>query len=84
MIWMDYTAQLLYIRWEAKCARDTKWVAEGTIAVHQEDNASPHMDKTFKDRLHDPFDQRGWKLEHQAPQGPQGTYTNVLDLKCSR
>ena len=50
----------------------------GAIIVHQEDNAGPHVDKTYKDWLQGEFDKRGWKLEHQAPQGP---YTNVLDLQ---
>ncbi len=44
----------------------------------QEDNAGPHIDKTYKDWLQGEFDRRGWKLEPQAPQGP---YTNVLDLQ---
>jgi hypothetical protein len=51
---------------------------EGAVVVHQEDNAGPHIDKTYKTWLQEQFDQRGWKLEHQAPQGP---YTNVLDLQ---
>jgi hypothetical protein len=51
---------------------------EGAVVVHQEDNAGPHIDKTYKDWLQAEFDRRGWKLEHQAPQGP---YTNVLDLQ---
>jgi len=51
---------------------------EGAVVVHQEDNAGPHIDKTYKTWLQGQFDQRGWKLEHQAPQGP---YTNVLDLQ---
>jgi hypothetical protein len=51
---------------------------EGAIVVHQEDNAGPHIDKTYKAWLQAEFDTRGWKLEHQAPQGP---YTNVLDLQ---
>ncbi len=42
------------------------------------DNAGPHIDKTYTDWLQGEFDQRGWKLEHQAPQGP---YTYVLDLQ---
>ena len=50
----------------------------GAVVVHQEDNAGPHIDKTYKDWLQAEFDRRGWKLEHQAPQGP---YTNVLDLQ---
>ena len=50
----------------------------GAVVVHQEDNAGPHIDKTYKAWLQGQFDQRGWKLEHQAPQGP---YTNVLDLQ---
>ncbi len=47
---------------------------------NQDDNAGPQIDKTYKDRLQAEFDidRRGWKLEHQAPQGP---YTNVLDLQ---
>jgi hypothetical protein len=48
---------------------------EGAEVVHQEDNAGPHIDKVYKQWLQDQFDVRGWKLEHQAPQGP---YTNVL------
>jgi len=40
----------------------------GAIVVHQEDNAGPHIDKTYKDWLQGEFDRRGWKLEHQAPQ----------------
>ena len=41
----------------------------GAIVVHQEDNAGPHIDKTYKDDwLQGEFDRRGWKLEHQAPQ----------------
>jgi hypothetical protein len=51
---------------------------EWAVVVHQEDNAGPHIDKTYKTWLQDQFDLRGWKLEHQAPQGP---YTNVLDLQ---
>ena len=51
---------------------------DGAIVVHQEDNAGPHIDKIYKTWLQDQFDSRGWKLEHQAPQGP---YTNVLDLQ---
>jgi hypothetical protein len=51
---------------------------EGAVVVHQEDNAGPHIDKTYKAWLQEQFDARGWKLEHQAPQGP---YTNVLDLQ---
>ena len=51
---------------------------EGAVVVHQEDNAGPHIDKTYKDWLQAEFNNRGWKLEHQAPQGP---YTNVLDLQ---
>lgn len=50
----------------------------GAIVVHQEDNAGPHIDKTYKMWLQGQFDLRGWLLEHQAPQGP---YTNVLDLQ---
>jgi hypothetical protein len=50
----------------------------GAIVLHQEDNAGPHIDKTYKDWLQGEFDRRGWKLEHQAPQGP---YTDVLDLQ---
>ena len=50
----------------------------GAVVVHQEDNAGPHIDKTYKDWLQGEFDLRGWKLEPQAPQGP---YTNVLDLQ---
>ena len=49
---------------------------EGAVVVHQEDNAGPHIDKTYKEWLQ--ANNRGWKLEHQAPQGP---YTNVLDLQ---
>ncbi len=41
---------------------------DGAIVVHQEDNAGPHIDKTYKDRLQAEFDRCGWKLEHQAPQ----------------
>jgi hypothetical protein len=41
---------------------------DGAIVVHQEDNAGPHIDKTYKDWLQAEFDRRGWKLEHQAPQ----------------
>jgi hypothetical protein len=49
------------------------------LVVHQdEDNAGPHIDKVYKSWLQKHFDSRGWKLEHQAPQGP---YTNVLDLQ---
>jgi hypothetical protein len=51
---------------------------EGAVVVHQEDNAGPHIDKTYKTWLQEKFDIRGWKLEHEAPQGP---YTNVLDLQ---
>jgi hypothetical protein len=51
---------------------------EGAVVVHQEDNAGLHIDKTYKTWLQEQFDKRGWKLEHQAPQGP---YTNVLDLQ---
>ncbi len=43
---------------------------EGAVVVHQEDNAGPHIDKTYKAWLQEQFDKRGWKLEHQAPQGP--------------
>ncbi len=53
---------------------------DGAIVVHQEDNAGPHIDKVYKTWLQEQFDSRGWKLEHQAPQGPY-TYTNVLDLQ---
>jgi|LauGreSBDMM110SN_4_FD.fasta_scaffold399563_1 hypothetical protein len=42
------------------------------------DNAGPHVDANYKNWLQEQFDIRGWKLEHQAPQGP---YTNVLDLQ---
>jgi hypothetical protein len=55
----------------------TSGPCEGAIVVHQEDNAGLHIDKTYKAWLQAEFDIRGWKLEHQAPQGP---YTNVLDL----
>jgi hypothetical protein len=51
---------------------------DGAIVVHQEDNAGPHIDKVYKTWLQEQFNIRGWKLEHQAPQGP---YTNVLDLQ---
>ena len=34
----------------------------GAIVVHQEDNAGPHIDKTYKDWLQGEFDRRGWKL----------------------
>jgi hypothetical protein len=51
---------------------------EGAVVVHQEDNAGPHIYKTYKTWLQNEFDVRGWKLEHQAMQGP---YTNVLDLQ---
>jgi hypothetical protein len=54
------------------------WAPLWRKEVHQEDNAEPHIDKTYKDWLQAEFDKRGWKLEHQAPQGP---YTNVLDLQ---
>jgi hypothetical protein len=40
----------------------------GAIIVHQEDNAGPHDDKTYKEWLQAEFDKRSWKLEHQAPQ----------------
>jgi alpha-D-ribose 1-methylphosphonate 5-phosphate C-P lyase len=43
-----------------------------------QDNAGPHVDAVYKTWLLEQFNQRGWKLEHQAPQGP---YTNVLDLQ---
>jgi hypothetical protein len=51
---------------------------EGAVVDHQEDNAGPHIDKVYKAWLQEQFDVRGWKLEHQAPQGP---YINVLDLQ---
>ncbi len=51
---------------------------EGAVVVHQEANAGPHIDKVYKAWLQGQFDQRGWKLEHQTPQGP---YTNVLDMQ---
>ncbi len=51
---------------------------EGAVVVHQEDNAGLHIDKVYKQWLQEQFDLRGWKLEHQAPQGP---YTNALDLQ---
>jgi hypothetical protein len=50
---------------------------EGAV-VFQEDNAGPHIDKVYNQSLQEQFDLRGWKLEHQTPQGP---YTNVLDLQ---
>jgi hypothetical protein len=51
---------------------------EGAVVVHQEDNAGPHIDKTYKAWLQEQFDVRGWKLEHQPPQDP---YTSALDLQ---
>jgi hypothetical protein len=51
---------------------------DGAIVVQQEDNAGPHIDKVYKTWLQEQFDIWGWKLEHQAPQGP---YTNMLDLQ---
>jgi hypothetical protein len=50
----------------------------GAIVVHQEDNAGPHKEGVYAEWLQAQFDERGWKLELQAPQGP---YTNVLDLQ---
>jgi hypothetical protein len=44
------------------------------------DNAGPHVDAIYKKWLQENFDSRGWKLGHQGPQGP---YTNVLDLQIS-
>jgi hypothetical protein len=38
---------------------------EGAVVVHQEDNAGPHIDKTYKAWLQGQFDARGWRLEHQ-------------------
>ncbi len=32
---------------------------EGAIVVHQEDNAGPHIEKTYKDWLQGEFDKRG-------------------------
>jgi hypothetical protein len=43
---------------------------DGAIVVHQEDNAGLHIDKVYKTWLQEQFNTRGWKLEHQAPQGP--------------
>jgi hypothetical protein len=40
---------------------------EGVIVVHQEDNAGPRIDKTYKTWLQGQFDSHGWLLEHQAP-----------------
>jgi hypothetical protein len=50
----------------------------GATVVHQEDNAGPHKEGNYAAWLQEQFDQRGWRLELQAPQGP---YTNVLDLQ---
>jgi hypothetical protein len=50
----------------------------GAIVVHQEDNAGPHKEGVYTEWLQAQFDDRGWKLELQAPQGP---YTNVLVSK---
>ncbi len=52
--------------------------AEGAVVVHQEDNASPHQEGDFHQWLMAELEQRGWRLELEAPQGP---YTNVLDLQ---
>jgi hypothetical protein len=51
--------------------------AEGATVVHQEDNASPHQEGTFRAFLEELFEKKACRLELQAPQGP---YTNVLDL----
>ncbi len=52
--------------------------AEGATIVLQEDNAPPHQEGDFHACLQGEFGKRGWRLELQAPQGPN---TNVLDLQ---
>jgi hypothetical protein len=49
----------------------------GAVVCHQEDNAGPHKEGNFHNRLEAEFKKSKWQLELQAPQGP---YTNVLDL----
>jgi hypothetical protein len=43
----------------------------GATVVHQEDNAGPHKEGNYHTWLQAEFEQRGWKLELNAPQVPR-------------
>ncbi len=41
----------------------------GATVVFQEDNAGPHMEHEYANRMQTTFQELGWKVELQAPQG---------------
>jgi hypothetical protein len=60
------------------CTSKGRWALWGSNSCPSRGQHRLQIDKTYKEWLQREFDKRGWKLEHQAPQGP---YTNVLDLQ---
>jgi hypothetical protein len=71
---LDFFNNKLIPKLDAKAEELSRELNKNIIARYQHDNASPHVDKYFKQFLEQQFAQRGWLIGYQPPCSPT---TNV-------
>jgi hypothetical protein len=73
---LDFFRDTLLPKLDAKAEELSRELNKNIIVRYQHDNASPHVEKHFKQFLEQQFAQRGWLIGYQPPCSPT---TNVND-----